>query len=104
MATETQKRVARLIAKKDFHRHSDKLQMLIHDLKMKTFFGRKRVIVKGHACAGHEWNGEYGLETSGTVKCQCGWEEYCSNKRERDHEHLCHKIDELVRQMRVELE
>jgi predicted small metal-binding protein len=45
--------------------------------------------VKGHKLT-MSWSGEYGIESSSTGFCRCGWQESASNQNEVRHEYRMH--------------
>lgn len=44
---------------------------------------------KGHKLT-MTWSGEFGVESSSTGTCPCGWEESASSQVEVRHEYRCH--------------
>jgi hypothetical protein len=48
-----------------------------------------------------EWSGEYGVESSSTGYCPCGWEESCSSQREVRNEYHWHLAKVIERNRRA---
>lgn len=55
--------------------------------------------LKGHRLT-LTWCGEYGVESSSTATCVCGWQESASNQDECRHEYRCHLQYERERLVR----
>lgn len=58
--------------------------------------------LKGHKLT-LSWSGEYGVESSSTASCVCGWQESASNQEECRHEYRCHLQDERERLVRCHI-
>lgn len=54
--------------------------------------------LKGHKLT-LTWSGEYGIESSSTASCVCGWEESASNRYECRWEYRCHLRDAYLGQV-----
>jgi len=63
-----------------------KLEVLIRNYYPRRLEGHKLTL---------EWCGEYGVESSSTASCICGWEESASNQKECRWEYRCHLKDEF---------
>lgn len=63
--------------------------------------GRIRSRRKALRAPGHKltmrWSGEYGIESSSTGECSCGWQESASNQHEVRFEYRHHLAREIAR-------
>ena len=59
------------------------------DRRGRTRRRRKALRVPGHKLT-IRWSGEYGIESSSTGECECGWQESASNQHEVRFEYRHH--------------
>lgn len=66
------------------------------DRRGRTRRRRKPLRLPGHKLT-MRWSGEYGIESSSTGECACGWQESASNQHEVRFEYNMHLLAEQAK-------
>lgn len=67
-----------------------------YDRLNELFQNGKRLRAPGHKLS-FQWSGEYGVESSSTAECICGWQEPCSSQHVGRHEYRYHLASVIAR-------